>query len=206
MDVRPEPSGLLAKNAAALTKLFSICLQEILRIVWLILSVVFGLWAKVFESFARIDFSRYIKTKFYSSRRIFDVERFFFELLFSFPSLSVWSKWFWTFVRRTPCALSKLRSIYLKKSFDENVFQTCFSSSVLRSCANFLWLSDRVFPAGLSKLDLICPCEHFKGTLVLWKRVIVFFFSDFERNDSKMLSKLKLSSPEEFSKQFFKNC
>ena len=119
------------------------------------------------------------QNKVYFSRGIFDVERFFFELLSSFQSLSVWSKNFWTFVRRTPNALSKLRYMCSKRSFDENVFRTCFFLIVLGPCAKIFWLSDRVFPAGLSKLELICPGELFKGSLFLWKKVIVFLVVRF---------------------------
>ena len=64
MDVEPELGGFWPKNPAALTKVFFICLQEHLRFFWLIIFVVFGLWAKVFGSFAGIDFSRLVKTKF----------------------------------------------------------------------------------------------------------------------------------------------
>ena len=79
------------------------------------------------------------QNKVYFSTGIFDVERFFFELLSSFQSLSVWSKNFWTFVRRTPNALSKLRYMCSKRSFDENVFRTCFFFDRFRTvCENFL--------------------------------------------------------------------
>ena len=64
MDVRPEPSGFLGKKSSSVNKTVFFCLQERLRIFWLIIFVVFGLWAKVFGSFAGIDFSRLVKTKF----------------------------------------------------------------------------------------------------------------------------------------------
>ena len=111
---------------------------------------------------------------------------------------------FRTFVRRTPTALSKLRS-GSKKKIDKNVFQTLFFCR-LRSCANFYWSSDRILSPGSSKLNFTCPGEHFKGSLIWWKSVIFFLVLHIGAKTSPMLSKLYSSFPEEFSDEFFQKC
>ena len=63
----------------------------------------------------------------------------------------------------------------LKRSFDEKVFQTLLFFDHFRTCLIFKWLSDKILSAGLSKLSFTCPGDHFKGWLILWKNVIVFY-------------------------------
>ena len=174
MDVEPELNGFLAKKTSSNNKTVFFCLQERLRTFWLVLSVAFGLWAKVFESFAGIDFSRVLKTKFHSSRRTFDVERFFSNCCFPFQAFRFGAQTFGLLLeglraRCRNCVLCIQKEV-LTKTFSE----LAFFGSFLGPCANSSWLSERAFPAVLSKLELICPDEHFKGSLILWKSAIFF--------------------------------
>ena len=179
MDVEPELSGFLAKNPATLTKLFFICLQEHLRVFWPILFVVFGLWAKVFESFAGIDFSRVVKIKFTFPEEYLMWKGFFSNCCLHFKAFRFGAKIFGLLLEglRTRCrnCVICVQKEVLTKTFSE----LAFFLIVLGPCAKIFWLSDRVFPAGLSKLELICPGELFKGSLFLWKKVIVFLVVRF---------------------------
>ena len=100
---------------------------------------------------------------------------FFIELLYSIPCLSdLEQKIFRTFVRRTPNALSELRSMCPKRSFDENVFRTLLFLILLGFYSIFHWLSDKILSAGSSKLSFCMSRWSFQGKFYLWKSVIVF--------------------------------
>ena len=90
-------------------------------------------------------------------------------------------------------------------------WQKCFSNLaffpiVSRLCSEVYWLSDRILSAGSSKLSFTSPGEHFEGSLILWKNVIVSFVLRFWAKISPMLSKLYSLCPEVFSEEFFQKC
>ena len=190
MDVEPELSGFLAKNPAALTKQVFICTNTFENFFHYFFWSFLVFEQRCLRVFSGIDFSRVVKNKFYVSRGTFDVESFFSNCCFQFQAFRFWSKIFGLLfeglrARCRNCVLCIQREV-LTKTFSE----LAFVSIVFRTLWEFFWLSEIIFPAGLSKLELISPGEHLKGSLFLWKSVIVFLFSNFKRNNLKMLSKL----------------
>ena len=99
------------------------------------------------------------------------------------------------------CVLCVQKEV-LTKMFSKH----CLFFISLGPCANFYWFFDTIVSAGLSKLNFTCPGEHFKGSLILWKSVIVFFVLQLWAKVSPMLSKLFSSCPEEISEDFFEKC
>ena len=174
MDVEPELSGFLAKKCSSVNKTV-FCLSTRTFEDFLI-NFFCRLWSlsKGFSEFSGNDFSRVLKTKFHSSRRTFDVERFFSNCCFPFQAFRFGAQTFGLLLeglraRCRNCVLCIQKEV-LTKTFSELAFFWLF----LGACANFFWLSERLFPAGLSKLELICPGEHFKGSLNSRKNVIFF--------------------------------
>ena len=124
-------------------------------------------------------------------------ECIFFKICFLFPAFRSFSKnIFRTFVKKTPNALSELRSMCPKKKFWRKVFPNLAFFVVLGPCVSFYWLSGRFLSPGSSKPNFTCPGERHKGSLIWWKCVIFFLFSDFEQKISTTLSELYSSCPQ----------
>ena len=94
----------------------------------------------------------------------------------------------------------------VQKGVLTKMFSKLWFFIVLGTCLNVFWLSDRTFSAGLSKLNFTCPGEHFKGSLILWKNIIVSFVLRFWAKNWPMLSKLYSLCPEVLSEEFFQKC
>ena len=101
-------------------------------------------------------------------------------VFYSLP-FGLWAKMFFGLLleglrpRCQNCVLCVQKGVLTK------MFSKLWFFIVLGTCLNVFWLSDRTFSAGSSKLNFTCPGEHFKGSLILWKNIIVSFFSVSER-------------------------